>query len=286
MTVYRGFDQEALDREYRARATVSEAEFDRAVARYAADSARARARLNCRLDAAYGAHPDEVVDVFPAGEGAPVFFYIHGGYWRMLSHKDSAFMAETFVGLGAAVVAVNYSLAPAADLDAIVGQCRAALAWVRREAASFGADPERIFVAGSSAGGHLTGAMIAGGWHEALGAPPDVVKGACALSGLFDLEPVRLAEPNQWIGLDPESARRNSPIHHLPDRGCPLVVSYGGNETAEFKRQTEDFARAWRAAGFPCTPVDMPECNHFDIVFDFQNPEGRLTRAVRAMMGI
>ena len=85
MNVYRGYDQEALDREYRARATVSEAEFDRAVARYAADSARARARLDCRLDAAYGAHPDEVVDVFPAGEGAPVFVY---GPRRLLAHVE------------------------------------------------------------------------------------------------------------------------------------------------------------------------------------------------------
>ena len=286
MSVYRDFDQETLDAEYRIRATISEAEFEAAVARYAADSARARGSLDCRQDVANGSRPDEVVDSFPAGPGAPIFVYIHGGYWRMLSQKESAFMAEAFVGLGAAVVTVNYSLAPAASLDTIVGQCRAALAWTWRNAASFGADPERIFVSGSSAGGHLTGAMIAGGWQDALGVPADIVKGACALSGLFDLEPVMLAEPNQWIRLDPDSVRRNSPIHNLPEAGCPLIVAYGGNETGEFKRQTDIFAQAWRKAGFSCTAVAMDESNHFNLVFDFQNPEGRLMRAVRGMMGI
>ena len=263
MAVYRGFDQETLDTEYRARGTVPADVFEAAVARYASDSARARAVLDCREDVRYGAGADEVVDIFPAGDGAPILFFIHGGYWRMLSQKESAFMAECFVGLGAAVVTVNYSLAPAASLDGIVAQCRRALAWTWREAASFGGDPERILVTGSSAGGHLTGAMISGGWHADFGVPEDIAKGACAISGIFDLEPIRLSEvagrmelpATNGPGSTRRAARRNSPIHHIPGRGCPLVVialvvlAYGGNETAEFKRQTDDYAAAWRAAG-------------------------------------
>ena len=286
MAVYRGFDQETLDREYRARGTVPLEVFEACIARYATDSARARAKLECREDVAYGENADEVVDIFPAGGGAPVLFYIHGGYWRMLSQKESAFMAECFAGLGAAVVTVNYSLAPAASLDTIVAQCRRALAWTYRNAASFGADPDRILVTGSSAGGHLTGAMISGGWHAEFGVPETVAAGACAISGIFDLEPIRLSEINEWARLDEASARRNSPIHHLPERGCPLIVAYGGNETSEFKRQTDDYAQAWRARGFDARHVDMAETNHFDIVFDYQNPDGALTRAVRALMGV
>ena len=286
MAVYRDFDQETLDREYRARGTVPEAVFEAAIARYASDSARARANLECLADTRYGESADEVVDIFPAGPGAPILFFIHGGYWRMLSQKESAFMAECFVGLGAAVVTVNYSLAPAASLDDIVAQCRRALAWTWRNAASFGGDPERIVVTGSSAGGHLTGAMISGGWHADFGVPADIAKGACAISGIFDLEPIRLCEVNEWARLDAAAARRNSPIHHIPERGCPLVVTYGGNETAEFKRQTDDYAAAWRAAGFAADYVDMPDANHFDIVFDYQNPDGPLTRAVRELMGV
>lgn len=286
MAVYRGFDQETLDREYRARGTVPVEVFEACIARYAADSARARATLECREDVRYGESADEVIDIFPAGSGAPVLVFIHGGYWRMLSQKESAFMAECFTGLGAAVVTVNYSLAPAASLDVIVAQCRRALAWTHANAASFGGDPERIHVTGSSAGGHLTGAMISGGWHREFGVPKDIVKSACAISGIFDLEPIRLCEVNEWAQLDAASARRNSPIHHIPEQGCPLVVTYGGNETAEFKRQTDDYAAAWRARGFAAEYVEMDETNHFDIVFDYQDPDGRLTRAVRAAMGL
>ena len=113
----------------------------------------------------------------------------------------------------------------------------------------FGADPDRIFVGGTSAGGHITGMVLAGGWHDDFGVPPDCVKGALALNGLYDLQPVRLSEPNEWAKLDEAAARRNSPIHYLPEQGCPMIVSYGGSETAEFKRQSNIYAAAWRERG-------------------------------------
>jgi arylformamidase len=286
MSVYRTFDQPNLDREYAPRATVATDAFESILRRYAELSAHARATLPCRLDVAYGAHPDSLVDIFPAGRGAPVLLFVHGGYWRMLSQKESAFMAPTFVNRGVAVVTVNYTLAPKASLDEIVRQCRAALAWTYRRAPEFGADPERIVIAGSSAGGHLVGMLLSAGWHDEFKVPTNIVKGACALSGIYDLEPVRLAEPNTWIKLDRDSAQRNSPIHHIPKTGgCPLVVSYGGNETAEFKRQTDEYAAAWRARGFKATHVDMTPTNHFDIVLDMCNPGGPLTTAMLGLFG-
>ena len=287
MTVYRSFDQDALDREYSARDTVSEPEFEAIIAQYASESARMRETMDCRLDVPFGPSPDELVDIFPAGAGAPVFVWVHGGYWRMLSHKESSFMAETFVGRGAAVVAVNYSLAPAASLSTIVDQCRRSIAWLYRNAGDHGIDRDRIFIGGSSAGGHLVGTLIASGWHDDAGVPTDVIKGCCALSGIYDLEPIRYTLPNSWLDLDEDEAYRNSPIHFVPERdGCPLIVSYGGNETSEFKRQTDAFAAAWRARGFSADHVDMSETNHFDIVLDYLNPEGALTKAVFKQMGI
>ena len=287
MKVYRDFDQDALEREYSARDTVSEEVFEKVIGDYAVESARMRESMDCRLDVSFGSSPDEVVDIFPAGENAPVFIWVHGGYWRMLSHKESSFMAETFVRRGAAVVAVNYSLAPAARLDTIVDQCRRAVAWVYHNAGEFGIDRERIFIGGSSAGGHLVGMLIAAGWHADADVPTDVIKGCCALSGIYDLEPIRLSLPNSWLDLDEEAARRNSPIHFVPERdGCPLIVSYGGNETSEFKRQTDEFAAAWRSRGFAAEHVDMADTNHFDIVMDFLDPDGALTGAVCRQMGI
>lgn len=285
MAVYRGFDRETLEREYYIRGTVPDAEFAAIIGRYASDSAEARATLFCVENVSYGPTSDEVMDIFPAKSGAPALIWVHGGYWRMLSHKESSSMAGAFTRRGAATVAVNYGLAPATSLDAIVAQCRRAVAWLYRNGPAYGIDPERLYVAGSSAGGHLVGMLIAGGWQNEFGVPENVVKGCCALSGLYDLEPLLHCAPNAWLSLDAAAARRNSPIHHIPDSGgCPLIVSYGGNETGEFKRQTDDFAAAWRTHGFPAAAVDMAQCNHFDIVLELGNPEGPLTRAVFAMM--
>lgn len=285
--VYGDFDQETLDSEFLISKTVPDLQVF--IDEYARLSAEARATIDCREDVSTGDHPDQVVDIFPAkgkdGGTVPVFVFIHGGYWRMLSQKESSFMAPSMVENGIAVVTVNYSLAPGASLDTIVRQCREAIAWTWRNAADFGGDPDRIFVCGSSAGGHLTGMMVAGGWHDELGIPADTIKGAIPLSGLHDLEPMRHSCVNEWAKLDEDSARRNSPVHHLPENPCPLILSYGGSETAEFKRQSDILADAWRAQGGTADLFEHTERNHFDIVFDLCDPDSLLGRKVLDMIG-
>lgn len=283
--VYGGFDQAQLDIEYNARGTVPDyTVFGRQNAVF---SEEARQTLECLLDVPYGDHPDEVIDIFPAGSDAPVFLYLHGGYWRANSQKEAAAMAPNFVAHGISVVPVNYSLAPAVTLDTITEQCRAAVAWVWKKGREvFGVDPNRIYVGGTSAGGHLTGMVLAGGWHAAHGVPTDLVKGALALNGLHDLEPVMLSEPNEWAKLDADSAYRNSPIHHLPEQGCPLIVSYGGSETSEFKRQSEIFAAAWRERGWPCSCFEVTERNHFNLPQDLRDASTRLCREMFEMIGV
>ena len=148
MAAYRKMDQKTLDREYSARGTVSDGVFEAAIANYTQLSEHCRQSLDCRVDIPYGSSPDEVLDIFPAGDNAPLFIFIHGGYWRALSQKESSFMAEAFTKRGVAVAAVNYSLAPEASLDKIVRQCRRALAWTYDNAKSFGVDRERIYIGG------------------------------------------------------------------------------------------------------------------------------------------
>jgi len=285
--VYNGMDQETLDREYNAVATVPDlAPF---LEDYARRSADMRASLSCHLDVAFGESEAETMDIFPAspspsGPGAPVFVFIHGGYWRRLSKDESSFMAGAFTKAGIAVAAVNYALAPSVSLDEIVRQCRAAVAWLHHNGEDFGIDPNRIVVGGSSAGGHLTGMCLASGWHELFGVPEDVVKGAVAFSGLFDLAPIRLTLPNEWLDLDADSVARNSPIHHLPERGCPLIVTWGGSETSEFKRQSRDYADAWAKRGFPVDCYEVSDRNHFDIVIDLTDPDRRLGRDTIALI--
>ena len=293
---YRQYDRAALDIQYNARATV--ADVAPLLRQYALQSQHARDTLPCVLDVAFGDHPDESLDIFPApatdadarnGTGtalAPVFLFIHGGYWRLLSKSDSSCMAPLFTQAGAVVVALNYSLAPAATLDRIVDQTRRALAWIHRNIARHGGDPARIHVCGSSAGGHLAGMLLAGGWHADYGLPDDAVHSATALSGLFDLTPLVHTHINDWMNLSPEDARRNSPLFALPARGCPLLISHGANETDEFKRQSADYLAAWRARGYAGGYVDMPGTNHFDIVLRLNDAQAPITQAILAQMGL
>jgi arylformamidase len=283
--LYRDYDRAALDIQYNARATAPD--FARIMEAYAEQSRHARATLPCILDVRYGDGADETLDIFPSNRGgAPVFIFIHGGYWRLLSKDDSSVMAPAFTQAGAVVVALNYSLAPAVTLDHIVDQVRRAVAWVHRHIASHGGDPARIHVGGSSAGGQLAGMLVNDGWQERYDVPADVIRGAAPLSGLFDLTPLVHTHINEWMRLTPESAARNSPMLHLPVAPCPVVASYGATETDEFKRQTDDYLDALRARGGDARYVPMPGTNHFDIVLRLNDPQAPITRAILAQMGL
>ena len=278
--LFRGLNRAALDRAYDARSTVPDIEpFLRA---YAERSAHARLILPCTTGVAYGDHEDETLDVFPGtgGSPGPVFVYLHGGYWRLLSKDDSSFMAPGLTAAGMTVVAVNYSLAPAVTLERIVDQCRRAIAWVGRNAGSHHGDPGRIILAGSSAGGHLAAMALSEGWHARYGVDPGAIRGAVLLSGLFDLTPLVHTHINAWMQMTPEDALRNSPLMHLPARGPEIIVSHGGNETDEFTRQSAQFLAAWQTRGFAGQHVEMPRANHFDLPLALDDPQSALNQAL------
>ena len=224
MKVYGDFTQAELDEALNARGTAPD--FDEVLRRYDEDSARVRARFKGTLGIAFGPSADETLDIFPAERaGAPIQLFIHGGYWRILTRTENSFAAEALVPAGATVVVINYALAPHVSLDEIVRQCRAAIAWTWKNARSFGADPDRLFISGHSAGGHLVGMMLATDWERDFGAPADVVKGATAVSGLYDLTPgqqelrQRVADARRGGGdpqqPPPQHSQARLPAHRL-----------------------------------------------------------------------
>lgn len=281
--VYRGLTAAELDREYDARASV--ASFDAEFARYVAESERAKRELPRRADIVYDDRSGERLDIYPGQAGAPVFLWLHGGYWRAASKEDNAFAALGLAAHGVSVAVVDYTLAPAVTLDEIVRQVRRAVAFLHDHRASFGIGPGPIAVGGSSAGGHLVGMLLAGGWHRAFGVPERAVGPALALSGLHELEPLRHTHVDAWLRLDEAAARRLSPLLHVPERSsATLLASVGGLETTEFRRQTADYARAWAEAGHAGRTIDMPSHNHFDIALSLREPEGPLVRAIMAAL--
>jgi arylformamidase len=284
--LYRNFaTQEELDAQYNLTAMLPEA-----AARYEAfcwrESESVRTALDHRLDVPFGPTVAEHVDVYPAGENAPVLVYVHGGFWCLRTSKEFGFVARGPVSRGVATVATNYDLCPRVTLDEIVRQTRAAVAWAYKNAASFGGDPARIHVAGHSAGGHLVAMLLATDWEGEYGLPGDVIKGATAISGLYDLAPFpyTFLQPKLQLGYD--QVLRNSPILHIPESAPPLLVAYGDNETDEFKRQSEEHLDAWRAKGLGGENLILQGKNHYEVIDGFLDAESPLCSAILGQVGV
>jgi arylformamidase len=277
-------ERAALDAQYNLRAAVPE-HLDY-FARYEASSAAFRARARARLDLAYGDSPRQIVDLFlPEARRPPLLVFIHGGYWQRFDPKAFSFVAERLVEAGAAVALIGYDLAPAVDMDKIVAEIRQGLAWLYRHAEAQGFDRERMFVAGHSAGGHLSAMALATDWAEAR-LPADLIKGVCAISGVFDLEPIRRCYLNEVLQLTPEQVRRNSPLGLAPRARCPVTVTLGGRETDAFHEQSRAYARMLKQAGLECELLVQPALDHFAIIMAMAEPDNPTVRAICRQMGL
>ena len=279
--IYAGYSQEELDLEYDMRRRCPH--FAETFASMEVHNERTVADFECRLDVPFGDRPGERLDIWPGSGASPILLFIHGGYWRAFDKKMFRFVAQLFVEAGACVVLNNYDLCPDVSMDEITRQNRAALAWIYKNAASIGGDPGRMHVTGHSAGGHLTAMLLATGWEE-FGLPADPVKGAVPLSGLFDLEPLRLSYLNADLRMDEAESRRNSPLHHLPKWMPPTVVVVGGGETDEFRRQSRLYTDACRAAGFPVSYLEVGDLDHVNVAGEYRDRLSPLTSVLLAQM--
>ena len=269
MSVYRDMDQAALDAGYNNTAAVPDSA--RILADWDRRSAGIAAAYPDHLDLRYGARERNRVDFFPAArKNAPVLVFIHGGYWQMRAKETFRFLAAGPLAQGISVANVAYTLAPEATLQAIVEEVQRAITWVAENAPRFGGDASRICISGWSAGGHLTAMSLA---HPA-------VRGGLAISGVFDLEPIRLSFLNAKLGLDAADAQRLSPLAHLPAASPPLAIAYGTGELPELQRQSREFHAARERAGLPGRLAALPGHNHFTILEELAKPEGALTSLV------
>lgn len=279
-----GPDIDYLNKEYNCVAAT--AHFDR-VGIYAERGRAALERVTRIADLVYDERSGSKLDIYPAAErGAPLFVWIHGGYWRASSKDDNIFVAPGLVEKGIAVASVDYTLAPAATIGEIVRQVRSALAWLVANAETYGYDPRRIHVGGHSAGGHLTGMLLAEGWHGDFGLREDILGAVMPISGLFELEPIRHIFVNEVLNLDNESIAANSPIRHIPKGStAEVLLSVGGDESSEFQRQTTDYARAWSEKGNNGRLIPMPGFHHFDIILELEKPGNPLFDSLVAAIG-
>lgn len=287
--LYQGYDRAQLDAQYDNRSRVPEHVDIHAALQAQGDTVLAD--FDARLDVSYGPSAEQTLDIYLpnnpiAGVSIPVNVFLHGGYWYSRHKNDFRFLARGLVPSGAALVVVNYALIPSVDLDEVVRQCRAAVAWTFQNAATFGGDPARVFVSGHSAGGHLTAMTMATDWPTfGNGLPADVVKGGCALSGIYDLTPIPLGYMQETLQFTADQVMRNSPMTLAPATKAPLIIGIGGAESEEFLRQSQAFAEHWGApGGIECWMMTLDGINHFTILAEFADPKSILTQAVLKQM--
>jgi arylformamidase len=258
--LYRGMDRAALDAAYNNGAAVRNSA--QIVADWQARSERVRAKYPDGLDLRYGREERNRIDLFEAKKDSPLLVFIHGGYWQMRAKELFAFLVPGPLAHGISVALVGYTLAPHKRLDAIVGEIHSAIAYLDSKA-------NRLIVSGWSAGAHLS----------AMAMQIPAVNAGLLVSGLYDLEPIRLSYVNDKLRLDAFEAERNSPIS-MPAFSEPVTIAYGAQELPELCRQSEAYAKKVTQAKL----LRLPRHDHFTILEELASPNGALTRELCALI--
>ena len=280
--VFLDYDQAALDRAYDQPAWAPN--MQQVLARRALASEAARRRLGGPRTFAYGATPIETLDLYPTTRSnAPIAVFLHGGAWRGGHARDAAYAAETLVHAGAHCVVPEFATVMEVGLDGMALQVRRAVAWVAKNAPTFGGDPGRLHVIGHSSGGHLAATVLVTDWND-FGLGADVVSGGVCISGMFDLYPVRLSARSAYVRFDDRIESDLSPLRHLARLRCPVIVAYGDQESPEFQRQSSELARALESRGRLDRLIVGLGYNHFELPETLASPYGLLGRAVLEQM--
>jgi arylformamidase len=236
-------------------------------------SAEMRARYSAHLDLRYGPRERNRIDFLKAADGAPTLLFIHGGYWQTRAKETFAVFAGGPMAHGINVALIGYTLAPDATLDEIVAEIHGGLDFLVARLPGLGGDPRRIVVSGWSAGGHLT-SMVLSHPH---------VQAGMAISGIYDLEPIRHSYLNVKLGLDEAASRRNSPMMQAGGVLKPLSLVVGSAELPLLRKQTADFAGHRAKYGLPVTYEEIRGANHFSIMEELMSPAGRITTLIRQL---
>ena len=258
--LFRDYDQKALDDQYEQRVWIPHA--DQIIKRYAEKSDAVRKRLGEPRVERYGPTPPETLDIY--GSGKKAFVFVHGGAWKRQSSREQGFLAEPIVQAGAAYVALNFANLPTVTLAEMVGQVCRALEWIRRDLSDY------IVLCGHSSGGHLAACALI---------RKNLVQKAMVVSGVYDLLPVRLSARNDYVRLDERLEHEYSPIRHVDRIRCPVTVAWAEKESAEFYRQSEEFATRLGA------PTLIGKgLNHFEIAEALGDPDSPPGRAALALL--
>ncbi|MCK0141083.1 alpha/beta hydrolase [Aliiroseovarius sp. F20344] len=263
--MYRGFTSEELEKEYSPSSMVG-GDITPYLTAYKTLSAEQRDLLTVRENLKFGPSETHLLDFFPAVDAdAPLHVFIHGGYWQALSHRDSASMAGFVTQSGSAFATLNYTLAPDARLDQMAKECCDALVWLAKQRSELGFDATRITLSGHSAGAHLA-SLVASRFEEVLQIAGIEIKNLILISGIYDLEPIAETSVNDPLQLTPSEIEQLSPLAHVPTSAQKVSVLVAELDTAEFVRQSREYAEKLRKNGVNVSFELKQGMHHFDII--------------------
>ena len=257
-------------------------DFDGLISRWSDRSEKFRQNVDSSLNCQYGDGEKDKLDIFRCGEAnAPLFIFVHGGYWQRGDKSVYSFVAESFINSGIDVALIGYQLCPVASMTNIVEKIQEAIIWIWRNAENYSISKNRINVSGHSAGGHITGMILATDWQQiSSDLPTDLVKTGIPISGLYQLEPLRKTSIADALGLDDVESMALSPHFFEPITTAPILVTLGGAETPEFHWQTDQFVEKWKLHDISLDYHAEPDVDHFGVVERLASKDSQIFKKI------
>ena len=255
---------------------------DQVMQRWSASSAAFREQVDASLDCAYGSGERERIDVFRCGASdAPLYVYLHGGYWQRGDKSLYSFIAAPFLNAGVDVAIVGYPLCPQVSMSELLSKVRQAIGWLYHNASELGVNRECINLSGHSAGGHLTAMAVCCDWpdfdHKL---PQELLKTAIPFSGLYQLAPLLQTSISDALHLTSTEVSELSPAMLKPEIQIPLLAIVGGAETAEFFRQTDLLIENWSGLLQKIDRHVEPEVDHIDLIDRLASPDSLMFQRI------
>ncbi|XP_061177390.1 kynurenine formamidase-like [Saccostrea echinata] len=258
----------------------------------AEESKKVRDNIECELNISYGLTNGQKMDIFGAntlpGE-APIFVFIHGGYWQAMSKDDHSYVAHPLTKAGAVTILLEYTLAPKANIETIVAEVQQGMKFILNMAKR--RQSRGVYLCGHSAGGQLAAMLLSVDWMSECMVSNSVIKGAILISGVFDLRPLVPSPINDPLKMTETSSWENSPMKVMGDiinrsKNRKIILAVAEDDPKEFHRQTHQAFQVLMATDITTDCVISPGVDHFGIVEKLLYEDFHLTQMAVEMMNL